>query len=94
MTTPESGPHVKPTQAKEWGAALALLPIAATLGFYGLPASLQEQTLVLFAPQIVAYLAFGLWAARNGPTLGAHNRPTARLPEYVRDSFRLSTSGL
>jgi membrane protease YdiL (CAAX protease family) len=66
MTTPESGPHVKPTQAKEWGAALALLPVAATLGFYGLPTSLQEQTLVLFAPQIVAYLAFGLWAARNG----------------------------
>ena len=65
MTAPESGPHVIPTQAKEWGAALALLPITATLGFYGLPTSLQEQTLVLFAPQIVAYLAFGLWATRN-----------------------------
>ena len=66
MTAPESGPHVIPTQIKEWGAALALLPVAATLGFYALPASLQEQTAVLFAPQIVAYLAFGLWAARNG----------------------------
>jgi hypothetical protein len=66
MTAPESGPHVIPTQTKEWGAALALLPVAATLGFYALPASLQEQGLVLFAPQIVAYLAFGLWAARNG----------------------------
>lgn len=66
MTAPESGPHVIPTQTKEWGAALALLPIAATLGFYALPASLQEQTAVLFAPQIVAYLAFGLWIARNG----------------------------
>lgn len=66
MTAPESGPHVIPTQTKEWGAALALLPMAATLGFYALPASLQEQKAVLFAPQIVAYLAFGLWAARNG----------------------------
>ena len=66
MTAPESGPHVIPTQTKEWGAALALLPITATLGFYALPASLQEQTVVLFAPQIVAYLAFGLWATRNG----------------------------
>ena len=66
MTTPESGPRVIPTQTKEWGAALALLPITATLGFYALPASLQEQTAVLFAPQIVAYLAFGLWATRNG----------------------------
>ena len=66
MTAPESGPHVIPTQTKEWGAALALLPITATLGFYALPASLQEKTVVLFAPQIVAYLAFGLWATRNG----------------------------
>ncbi|MEK6761302.1 MAG: CPBP family intramembrane glutamic endopeptidase [Nitrospirota bacterium] len=65
MTATESGPHVIPTQTKEWGAALALLPVAATLGFYALPASLQEQTAVLFAPQIVAYLAFGLWATRN-----------------------------
>jgi membrane protease YdiL (CAAX protease family) len=63
---PEPDPHAPPAQAKEWGAALALLPIAATLGFYALPASLQEQTAVLFTPQIVAYLAFGLWAARNG----------------------------
>jgi membrane protease YdiL (CAAX protease family) len=66
MTAPESGSHVIPTQTKEWGAALALLPVAATIGFYTLPASLQAQTVVLFAPQIVAYLAFGLWAARNG----------------------------
>ena len=44
MTAPESGPHVIPTQTKEWGAALALLPVAATLGIYALPASLQEQT--------------------------------------------------
>ena len=66
MTAPESGPHVIPTQTKEWGAALAVLPITATLGVYALPASLQEKTVVLFAPQIVAYLAFGLWATRNG----------------------------
>ena len=62
---PEPGPHAIPTQAEEWGAALALLPIAATLGFYALPVSLQEQTVVLFVPQIVAYLALGVWAAHN-----------------------------
>ena len=66
MTAPEPGLPETLTQAKERGAALALLPIAATLGFYALPASLQEQTLVLFAPQIMAYLALGLWATRNG----------------------------
>ena len=65
MTAPEPGPRTTPAQAKEWGAALALLPIAATLGFYALPASLQEPTLVLFAPQIVGYLALGFWAAHN-----------------------------
>jgi membrane protease YdiL (CAAX protease family) len=62
---PVPDPHAPPTQAKERGAAFPLLPIAATLGFYALPASLQEQTLVLFAPQIVAYLALGLWALHN-----------------------------
>ena len=62
---PEPDPPAPPAQAKEWGAALALLPIAATLAFYAIPASLQEQTLVLFAPQIAAYLALSLWAAYN-----------------------------
>ena len=61
---PEQEPPVQ-TQAIERGAALALLPIAATLDFYVLPVSLQEQTWVQFAPQILAYLAAGLWAAHN-----------------------------
>ena len=110
MTAPEPGPRAAPTQAKEQGAALALLPVAATLGFYALPASLQEQTLILFVPQIVAYLALGVWAARNRdivsrlgsgerespgwPALGTPDGPVSRLPEYVRDSLGLSASGL
>ena len=53
------------TQATERGAALALLPIVATLDYYLLPASLQEQPLVQFAPQLLAYLALTLWAAHN-----------------------------
>jgi membrane protease YdiL (CAAX protease family) len=65
MIAPEPGPRTAPAQAKEWGAALALLPTAATLGFYALPSSLQEQTLILFAPQIIAYLALGVWVTRN-----------------------------
>ena len=65
MMAPEPGPHTTPAQAEEWGATLALLPIAATLGFYALPASLQERTLVLFTPQILSYLALGFWAAHN-----------------------------
>lgn len=65
MMEPGPGPHATPTQPKERGAALALLPIAATLGFYALPASLRGQTLIQFAPQLLAYLAFGLWATQN-----------------------------
>ncbi|MGH7184454.1 MAG: hypothetical protein ACREJN_21120 [Nitrospiraceae bacterium] len=61
----EPGLHATPAQADERGAALALLPTAATAAFYALPASFQEQTLVQFAPQILAYFALGLWALRN-----------------------------
>lgn len=62
---PEPGLHTTPAQADEQGAALALLPVATTLVFYTLPASLQEQLLAQFAPQLMAYLALGLWASRN-----------------------------
>jgi membrane protease YdiL (CAAX protease family) len=61
----EPDPPAPSAQAKEWGAALALLPIVTTISFYAFPASLQEQPLVQFAPQIVAYLALGLWAIHN-----------------------------
>ena len=53
------------TPTAEWGSALALLPIAATLTYYVLPASLQAQTSVQLAPQLLAYAALFLWAFRN-----------------------------
>lgn len=65
MTAPEPGLRETPTQGKEWGAALVLLPIVTTVTFYALPSSLQEQPLVQFAPQIIAYLTLVLWAVRN-----------------------------
>jgi len=46
------------------GAALALLPIGATFGYYGLPASLKAQFLVQFIPQFLAYVGLSLWATR------------------------------
>jgi membrane protease YdiL (CAAX protease family) len=49
----------------ERGAALALLPVAATLDFYALPDWLQTQPLVQFAPQVIGYLAFAMWATHN-----------------------------
>jgi hypothetical protein len=53
------------SQTGERGAALALLPVAATLDYYALPDWLQAQPLVQFAPQIIGYLAFALWASHN-----------------------------
>jgi len=68
MTSPESG-HSPATQVDEWGAALALLPIAATIDYYALPDWLQDHRLIQFTPQIIAYLAFALWAYHNGSIL-------------------------
>ena len=51
--------------AAEWGPALALWPLAATLAYYVLPVSLQAQTAVQFAPQLLAYAALFLWASHN-----------------------------
>lgn len=68
------------TQAAERGSALALLPLAATVGYYLLPVSLQEYTFVQFVPQLLAYLALFLWASRNHtvwPRLGV-DRTTFR----------------
>ena len=53
----------------ERGAALALLPVAATIDYYALPGWLQSQPLVQFAPQLIGYLAFALWASRNDSIL-------------------------
>ena len=46
-------------------AVLALLPIGSTLGYYALPASIQAQPLAQFTPQLLAYLAMGIWASRT-----------------------------
>jgi membrane protease YdiL (CAAX protease family) len=53
------------SQTDERGAALALLPVAATLDYYALPDWLQSQPLVQFAPQLIGYLGLALWASHN-----------------------------
>lgn len=77
MPTPEPSERATTVQANERGAALALLPIATTVAYYLLPASLQERILLQFAPQFLAYLALALWATHNHPVLpllGLHPR--------------------
>ena len=53
------------TGAVERGAPLALLPIAATFGYYLLPSTLQNLTSLQFGPQILAYAAMAWWATQN-----------------------------
>ena len=62
--TPEPGRLVY-GQMVPTAAALALLPIGATLGYYALPASLQAQWFAQFTPQLLAYLAMGIWVSRT-----------------------------
>jgi membrane protease YdiL (CAAX protease family) len=62
---PEANPHPIPVQVEERGAALSLLPVAATLDYYALPDWLQSQPLVQFAPQLIGYLALALWTTHN-----------------------------
>jgi membrane protease YdiL (CAAX protease family) len=66
------------------GAALALLPIAATFGYYTLPASLREQTLVQFVPQLLAYVAMGLWATHASRVTAQLGLEKAKLGEGLR----------
>lgn len=81
MMPPEPGHPSASTQADERGAALALLPIAATLDYYALPDWLQEHTLIQFAPQLIAYLAFAVWASLNGSIIPRLGLEHSELPE-------------
>jgi hypothetical protein len=67
----------------ERGAALALLPIVATLAYYALPDWLQMQPLVQFAPQSISYLAFAVWATRNGSVLSRFGLEWSHVPRGV-----------
>jgi membrane protease YdiL (CAAX protease family) len=76
--------HETPAQGGERGATLALIPAAATLSFYVLPPSLQEQTLVQFVPQIIAYLALALWVMSNREILSRLGLERRQIPNGLR----------
>lgn len=68
----------------ERGAALALLPVAATIDYYALPGWLQNQPLVQFAPQLIGYLAFALWASHNGSIVSRIGLPRSQWRQGLR----------
>jgi membrane protease YdiL (CAAX protease family) len=53
------------SQVATMRAALALLPIGSTVGYYWLPGSLGEKLLVQLSPQLLAYLVLSVWASRT-----------------------------
>ncbi|MGQ0696480.1 MAG: CPBP family glutamic-type intramembrane protease [Nitrospiraceae bacterium] len=63
---------------------MALLPIAATLAHHIFPASLQELTLVQLTPQILAYLAFVLWASHNRDVVSRLGLENRKIPDGLR----------
>ena len=80
-----SGPdQPAPIRLSGEGAALALLPIGATFGYYGLPDSFREQILVQFAPQVLAYIGLALWMRRASHVL-AH---LGLERDMIRDGLR------
>ena len=51
--------------SQETVAGLAMIPILGTVSFYLLPDSWQADRLCQFAPQIITYMSFGIWAYSN-----------------------------
>ncbi|MDF0643430.1 MAG: hypothetical protein P0111_05335 [Nitrospira sp.] len=67
----------------ERGAAVALLPIVATVAFYSLSSRLQDQPPVQLIPQLLGYLACLLWAARNPRLVASFGLEPAKLAAGV-----------
>lgn len=62
---PDGTMALQKVPSNEVVAVLAILPILATGSFYLLPESWQAHRLCQFAPQIIAYTCFGIWAYGN-----------------------------
>ncbi|ULA60122.1 MAG: conserved membrane protein of unknown function [Nitrospira sp.] len=65
MTRSEDASAARATQSNERGAALALLPLIATLLYYVSPLELRQQSLYQFLPQLCAYAALLAWTRIN-----------------------------
>ena len=65
-------------------AGLAILPILATVSFYLLPESWQAHRLCQFAPQIIAYVSFGIWAVCNADIISKLGLEPTKISAGVR----------
>jgi len=72
------------TQTGERGAALALLPLAATLFYYASPPALQQEPLVQFLPQCFAYVALIIWSRLNSGPAARLGLGQSHIPQGLR----------
>lgn len=84
MTRSEEAPSTSATQTIERGAALALLPVTATLLYYASPRELRQHTLYQFLPQICAYVALVTWSRLNGAPAHRLGLKHALIPQGLR----------
>ncbi len=84
MTRSEEAPSTSATQTIERGAALALLPLTATLLYYASPRELRQETLYQFLPQVCAYVALFTWSRINGATATRLGLTRALIPQGLR----------
>lgn len=84
MIRPEDASAAHATQSHERGAALALLPLTATLLYYASPREFREQSLYQFIPQLCAYAAFLIWSRLNGETMKRLGLSSPLIPQGLR----------
>jgi len=84
MIRPGEAPSTHAAQAIEQGAALGLLPIAATILFYVSPTALRQQSSYQFFPQLCAYAAFIAWSRLNAPVVQRLGLTPSLLPQGLR----------
>ena len=84
MIRPEEASAAYPIQHNERGAALALLPLIATLLYYASPRELRQEPLYQFLPQLCAYAALLTWSRLNGATVTRLGLTRALIPRGLR----------
>ncbi len=84
MIRPEEAPSLHTTQAMERGAALGLLPLAASILFYTSPTTLQQNSLYQFLPQACAYAACLIWIRLNSSPVQRFGLSLKLLPQGLR----------
>jgi membrane protease YdiL (CAAX protease family) len=73
----------------EGGSWLCAIPVCATGLYYLLPPAWQDLRLVQFLPQLLAYIAFGLWLVRNDKRIKRLGLSIRLAPQGLVWGFRI-----